>query len=706
MERVARATGLRVTSAKEARSCIAHAILDTHSPPQLGRVELRVHQLEAVRMLESSIARHGGAILCDPVGTGKTFIALAVAAKYRPVTVVAPAVLRSMWLAASDLAGIATRFISHESLSRGPEFIRSRGLLIVDEAHHARNRATRRFGNLAMLTCGSDVLMMTATPVHNRLGDLKSLLSLFLGDHAQSIGSSEIAELVVRRDGIDRECGIPTAHATEWIELESERSIVELVLSLPPPLPVRDGGEARDLIHHSLVRRWASSDAALRAGLKRRHERAVSLISALEAGTYPSSSELTAWAIGDDAVQLAFAELVATAAGDGSELLPVIRSHAAGVRRLLSLLARGGERDTLRAETIRRIRNRHRGIPVVAFSQYAETIAAMFRLLVDSGGVAALSGRGGRVAGGNIPRREVIERFAPRASRVRSPSAADAVSLLLTTDLLSEGVNLQDAGVIIHLDLPFTNARMEQRLGRIARAGSRHRSVRSYAFRPPPGAENFSRIEQLLDVKLSLETCARSPATTADGVRNLVRAWGGAAIEPPVVAAVHSPVPGFLALVRIAGMTRLFVRNDDRLDGDPAVVLGGIALATAADATVAPSAVEQALHEIDLHFTAAASIDGTAIRSRQKIQRRIAGILRRTRLHDRPRIAQLAAEARRSASRVGGSHLDGILSSLGDSRLTDVEWLEEVIRCTSDAREPVNTGSATVLALILFVAAR
>src|SRR5688500_7158360 len=164
MERVARATDLRVTTAEEARSCIAHLILAAHSSPQLGSVLLRDHQLEAVRMLGSSIARHGGAILCDPVGTGKTFIALAVASKYRHVTVVAPAVLRPMWLAASELAGIRPCFISHESLSRREASAQPQGVLIIDEAHHARNRATRRFGNLALLACGSDVLMMTATP--------------------------------------------------------------------------------------------------------------------------------------------------------------------------------------------------------------------------------------------------------------------------------------------------------------------------------------------------------------------------------------------------------------------------------------------------------------------------------------------------------------------------------------------------------------
>ena len=246
---------------------------------------------------------------------------------------------------------------------------------------------------------------------------------------------------------------------------------------------------------HSLIRQWASSDAALRGGLRRRSQRGIALIAALESGTYPSHAELSAWATGDDAVQLAFPELVASASDTAADLLPVIREHARGTRKLLEAIGTDSGRDRSRAEILEAIRRKHQGIPIVAFSQYEDTVAAMFRLLARDGGVAALSGRSGRVAGGAITRREVIERFAPRSSGRPPPSRAETVSLLLTTDILSEGVNLQDAGVIVHLDLPFTHARLEQRTGRIARLGSPHGSVFAYLFRPPATAETVARID-------------------------------------------------------------------------------------------------------------------------------------------------------------------------------------------------------------------
>jgi len=71
---------------------------------------------------------------------------------------------------------------------------------------------------------------------------------------------------------------------------------------------------------------------------------------------------------------------------------------------------------------------------------------------------------------------------------VPKTSSADRIDLLLSTDLLSEGVNLQDAEVVVHLDIPWTAARLEQRVGRLARMGSKHSTVTVYLIRPPASA--------------------------------------------------------------------------------------------------------------------------------------------------------------------------------------------------------------------------
>lgn len=227
------------------------------------------------------------------------------------------------------------------------------------------------------------------------------------------------------------------------------------------------------------------------------------MIQALESGHYPSEDELAAWTIADDSIQLAFPSFVATPVDEVSGMLEAIRRHQAGLRTLLRSLKRGMSRDAERARLLTDVRRAHPSIPVVAFSQYAETVNALFRELRGQRGVAALTAKGARVAGGSLTRREALARFAPKASGARAPREAERIDLLLTTDLLSEGVNLQDAGVVVHLDLPWTGARLEQRIGRVARLGSERRRVFAYGIRPSHAGEMLIRVESTITRKLA-----------------------------------------------------------------------------------------------------------------------------------------------------------------------------------------------------------
>jgi len=110
------------------------------------------------------------------------------------------------------------------------------------------------------------------------------------------------------------------------------------------------------LIINSLVRQWASSDAALRGGLVRRRQRAIALLSALESGTWPTRAELAAWTVAEDSVQLGFAQLLAAPTPAPGALLAAVRAHYDGVCRMLQTLNNPSDRDRAMAETIRRIR--------------------------------------------------------------------------------------------------------------------------------------------------------------------------------------------------------------------------------------------------------------------------------------------------------------------------------------------------------------
>ena len=665
---------LRVVSGGEVRATIAELLVPLSAEHPLGQIQLKAHQSDAVRRLKAAIARYGGALLCDPVGTGKTFSALGVASGYSHVTLVAPASLRGMWLTAAGKAEVRLTFISHEGLSRAAAIEPAPGLVVVDEAHHARNRATNRFRALSSLVHGADVLLLTATPVHNRPRDLEALQSLYLGERASMLGAGEIAETVVRRDTVL--ATMPRVAPVEWMSSQDDRLIPEMILALPPPLPVREGGAAETLIRLSLVRQWGSTDAALRAALSRRRSRAGALIAALHAGRYPSRSELAAWAIGDDAVQLAFPELMTTEAGPVAELLPVVEAHAAALERMLAAIGTRTSRDRETAQQIQAITSRHPEIPVVAFSAYEESVNALFRFLAPSGEVAALSGHGGKVSGGSISRREVIERFAPRASGRKPPSAANRVSLLIATDLMSEGVNLQDAGVVVHVDLPFTHARLEQRVGRAARIGSPHDVVHSYAFRPPASAETLTRIESLLGIKLSFELDARSIPDEASEVERRIVRWRGFSSGPGVVGAVRAPLNGLLVVARVDGHNQLLAAIGDVVTDDPALIAKAIRVAHGVDMPISADMLARSVSMVSAHLDLVASLDASPTpKLRRRIHRRISRIVKQARPHQRGNLIELAELARSAASITGGARLDAEFAGLASAGVDDTEWL-------------------------------
>ncbi|MGH7617833.1 MAG: SNF2-related protein, partial [Gemmatimonadaceae bacterium] len=196
-------TSFVVRPADHVRHIIARDVIrDVHVPDRLGDVSLRAHQLRAATRVLSIIASRGGAMLAEPVGVGKTYTALAIASKIGgSILVVAPAALRDMWGDAACRCKLAIAVTSHESLSRGNVPPVRPDLVIVDEAHRVRSPSTRRYGVLADVCRTSRVLLLTATPVQNRRGDLAGQIALFLGRAAWEMSDEELSELVVRDSG-------------------------------------------------------------------------------------------------------------------------------------------------------------------------------------------------------------------------------------------------------------------------------------------------------------------------------------------------------------------------------------------------------------------------------------------------------------------------------------------------------------------------
>jgi hypothetical protein len=637
-----------------------------------------------------------------------------------------------MWERQSQRAGVHIAFQSFESLSRKNRPVASFDLVIIDEAHHARNSSTVRYRELSRMLTTSKALMLTATPIHNTRRDITALLSLFLGSRAESLNESDFSRCVIRRSAgsIEHTPRFPEVTELQWKEIPDGSDIPNQLLALPPPVPLRDGGLGAVLIRRALLRQWCSSDGALEAALRRRLARSIALAAALESGQYPTQAELRAWTFAEDSLQLAFPSLVAASGTSCADLLAGVRAHERALRTVLAGLATDTSRDIERAHILKEIRIAHRYVPIVAFTQYAATVAGMFRILRTEHGVAALTASGARVAGGTISRREALNSFAPIASGAKAPREIECISLLLTTDLMSEGVNLQDAGVVVHLDLPWTAARLEQRLGRIRRMESSHSVVHSYGIRPIGSAEMMIRLEATVRRKLretesmvgrsinllpdEQATSRPDPLAISEQMRATVSQWLRTTDEtqlshrPIQVAGVSSKRSGFIALTRAGSHTALVAYDGSRITESPRTLLDLLGAVGRMTRQVPSEAFRSAIGLVErwmlerriLGFTAA---DQAAVaRARHRILRRIASITQCARPHQRQRINSLADSARQAVLGRLGVAAESEMMQLASSPLDDDVWLESISQIFSE-RDGTGEIESTVIALLILV---
>lgn len=631
---------------------------------------------------------------------GKTYVAIAVAQRYPRLLVVAPAALMSMWQSALERAQTEAEIRTFEALSRAdadaysgkPQSQCRFDIVVVDEAHHARNPRTNRYFALESLVRGAKVLLVSATPIHNRRADLVALLSLFLGSRARTMTSSELAQCVVRREQhqLESRLHIPEVRPTISHEVGDDNALVQALMNLPPPVPVRDGGVAAGLIGRSLVHQWASSEAALREAVRRRIARATALCVSLESGTYPTMAELESWIYDNGALQLGFAQLLSAPIAVHAELHDGVRDHLAALKEILSGLGAATHIDAERASIVQSIRSARKGARIVAFAQYAGTVSMLYRRLSPTGYVAMLTSHGARVAGGSLTRRDAIARFAPVATRSKRPPPSEAIELLLTTDLLSEGVNLHDADTVIHLDIPWTAARMEQRVGRVARLGSSHHDIHVHLIRPPVSAATVLASEAIIERKSTIASEEESTPRKVERLRGILKSWGQpphlqSAIEnaQPLVGAVVTTTEGFIAAVSIGEATTLLVGRDGQTSADLDTQLEVCAEPQIEETIVEQSAVDDALERVQRWFATQRAASFAGVSSSSALQRRelIARIdrsiesappqLRSARL-------ELAERARRVVIATQCAAVEQELDDLSRASLSEEDWLAAI----------------------------
>ena len=161
---------------------------------------------------------------------------------------------------------------------------------------------------------------------------------------------------------------------------------------------------------------------------------------------------------------------------------------------LIDVLALCGDwspdRDAKLAKLVNLANEQHVGDKLLIFTQFADTARYL---------KAQLTARGVRDAeaatGASADPTHLAWRFSPDSNdKCDKVQAADELRVLVATDVLSEGQNLQDCAIIVNYDLPWAIIRLIQRAGRVGRIGQRSDKIICYSFVPADGVERLIRL--------------------------------------------------------------------------------------------------------------------------------------------------------------------------------------------------------------------
>jgi superfamily II DNA/RNA helicase len=132
---------------------------------------------------------------------------------------------------------------------------------------------------------------------------------------------------------------------------------------------------------------------------------------------------------------------------------------------------------------------------ILIFTQFADTAKYLEKELTRRGIKDMLC-----VTGDTDNPTEIAHRFSPQSNKAKLKKSE--VRIVITTDVLSEGQNLQDGHIIVNFDLPWALIRLIQRAGRVDRIGQQSPDIYCYSFLPAEGVEKIINLRGRLQDRI------------------------------------------------------------------------------------------------------------------------------------------------------------------------------------------------------------
>jgi len=141
--------------------------------------------------------------------------------------------------------------------------------------------------------------------------------------------------------------------------------------------------------------------------------------------------------------------------------------------------------------------NTHKDEKVIIFTQYSDTANYIYKQL-EKRGIKNIE----KVTGATKNSTSIVERFSPISNKA-DIEKENQLRILIATDVLSEGQNLQDAHIIVNYDLPWAIIRLIQRAGRVDRIDQSSEKIYCYSFFPADEVEKIISLRTRLNKRIN-----------------------------------------------------------------------------------------------------------------------------------------------------------------------------------------------------------
>jgi ERCC4-related helicase len=565
---------------------------------------LSQYQKDGYYSLVNISEKYGGSFLCDGVGLGKTFVGMMLIERFvkkerKNVVLIVPASARvSVWEATINkyipdiIEGFYSfKIINHTDLLREScknlmdKIMEQAECIIIDEAHHFRNRSSSRYRKLFDMIgngCRKQMFMLTATPINNSFLDLQHLIELFsqrqedyfkdapLGIYSlvghfrkmesqlsESLGQKEVdtqdasdeTANIFRNDKLVNTLVVQRSRAYVKKSLTSlegskvlfpvrnaptvaEYSLVKTygkliehfvdsfyqkdkvtgkvrpILNLAVYSPydgayfigdkskidlMKQGRQMQvvNLIRQLLLKRFESSAAAFEETCIRIFVRLLKFIKDYKnmgnqreidkmlqrkdriieyVYRYYKTFETTIEDVEDELPEYIW-EVEENLDLKDFDIKIMLEDTVSDIEVLaqfiddLTGITPDSDDKIRKLINILKFDERINGKKVIIFSEYRSTAKYIYRQLLSAGfsDVYEIDGQT------KIDKKDIVERFAPYYNDKSSKDVNDEINILVATDVLAEGLNLQDATCLINYELHWNPVRLMQRIGRVDR---------------------------------------------------------------------------------------------------------------------------------------------------------------------------------------------------------------------------------------------